>query len=212
MATAQAAEQFAVAYVAKVGVSKESMIDAISTLRGILIETATELASWQARAEQAEARIERIRTPKVYEGPYYTLAEHPERCPECDNKTWISYGAKGMCCHVCMLICELDHAESTASNWKKDAEDKDVLIAELTAEVRSLKSAGTSMATILYNLCQDPSLAVHNVSVMRKRQEEWDALALVGQGSPGAVRETKDGVLPRSTDLEREDGHDVHQG
>ena len=37
LADAQAAEQWAVAYVAKVGVSKETMIDAVSTLRAQLL-------------------------------------------------------------------------------------------------------------------------------------------------------------------------------
>ena len=43
LADAQAAEQFAVAYVAQVGVSKETMIDAISTLRAIITTMARKM-------------------------------------------------------------------------------------------------------------------------------------------------------------------------
>lgn len=60
----------------------------------------------------AESKLARFRTPKVYEGPFYAMVEVPDMCPECDGKSWISHGSKGMCCHICFLIRDLDAAES----------------------------------------------------------------------------------------------------
>lgn len=60
-----------------------------------------------------EAKLARFRNPKIYEGPYYAVVDVPEICPECDGKSWISCGTKGMCCPICFLIRDLDAAEAS---------------------------------------------------------------------------------------------------
>lgn len=154
----------------------------------------TELASWQARAEAADK-----------------LATHLDQLQ--------SDYAQKYCAETASRLqwqARAEQAESTIAAWKKDAEDKDVLIGELgrpqwiRVEDR-LPEYGEYVLGI-------GGLPLRLPYVMRMLRSEdgpvfWFGLAerspthwMPLPPLPGAVHETKDGVASRSTDLEREDG------
>ena len=121
-----------------------------------LRKLSSELASWQARAER---RMDHIADIAV-------ALQTPE------GKNSAEYGAE--------LRARAEQAEATIAAWKKDAEDKAVLIAELTKRANRM-AAPVSNAEWL-GLCSGD-----HVDETEVRRSDIDRL-----------------ILSRSTDLERE--------
>ena len=90
-------------------------------------------ASWQARAEQAEKDVARLtlecEASRAYASNVVNHAnEYLARAEQLANR-------------LASENAQADLVRIAADGWKKDAEDKAVLIAELTAEVERLKEA-----------------------------------------------------------------------
>jgi hypothetical protein len=80
MADANAAEQFAVCYVAKVGVSKETMIDAISTLQAIILRLRGRLVA-QPEAQPVWRKCSQCKR----EFSLQSWQKNDGKCPNCDD-------------------------------------------------------------------------------------------------------------------------------